>query len=75
MERVRIDEQNAEQVVGGSIVFTTDHTSCGYNKNNEYRVNDYSKAIDYIVAHCKTMGERVILQNLVSLGYITPYDA
>ena len=74
MGRERIDDQNVEQVVGGSIVFTTDHTSCGYNRNDEYRVDDYDKAMEYLGAHWKTMGERDMLKNLVDLGYITPYE-
>lgn len=72
MGRERIDDQNVEKVVGGSIVFTTDHTSCGYNRNDQYRVNDYAKAMEYILAHYKTMKEWEMLKKIAALGYITP---
>lgn len=72
MGREMIDDQTVEKVVGGSIVFNTAHTTCGYNKNNEYKVNNYDKAKDYLVANYGKMSERDLLKKLVSKGYISP---
>ena len=66
MERARIDDQDVEKVVGGSIVFNTSRT------NDQYTVNDFGKALEYIAANYKTMGEREMLENIAALGYITP---
>jgi len=71
MERKNIDDQMAGEVIGGSIVFTTDHTQCGLNCNNQCKVNDFDGALQYIKDHYDTMSERDIMRNLVAQGYIT----
>ena len=71
MEREKIGEQIAEEVVGGSIVFSTDHTTCGLNCNNQCKVNDYDGALKFIKEHYYTMSEKDIMRNLVARGYIT----
>ena len=71
MERDIITDRIAEEVVGGSIVFTTDHTMCGLNCNNQCRVNDYSAAIGFIAANYKTMSEEDMMKRMMALGYIT----
>ena len=71
MKREQIKDQLAEEVAGGSIVFSTDHTTCGLNRVDQCRVNDYDKALSYVLDHYDTMSEKDIMRNLCSLGYIT----
>ena len=71
MAREIIDDRNAENVAGGSIVFNSDHTTCGLNCNNQCTVNDYDAVIDYISEHHTTMKEADMMRNMCSLGYIT----
>lgn len=71
MERVNIGDQLAGEVVGGSIVFSLDHTTCGYNCSDQCKVNDYDGAMKYIRDHYDTMSEKDILRNLVAKGLIT----
>jgi len=71
MAREMINEIDIEKVVGGSIVFSPDHTTCGLNNNSQFKVNDYDAVISYIAANWKTMGEKDILRNLKAQGLIT----
>ena len=71
MEREHIADQDMEDVVGGSIVFTTDHTKCGLNCNNQCKVNDYSAAISFIAENYKTMTEKEMMKKMLALGYIS----
>ena len=71
MERRKIEDQTAEEVVGGSIVFSSDHTTCGLNRVDQCKVNDYDKTLGYVLDHYDTMSEKDIMRNLVALGYIT----
>ncbi len=71
MERVKIGDQLAGEVIGGSIIFTTDHKTCGLNCNNQFKVNDYGAIISYIAANYKTMKEIDMLRNLLAQGLIT----
>ena len=71
MERENIGDQMAGEVIGGSIVFTTDHTQCGLNCNNQCKVNDFDAALQYIKDHYNTQSEKDIMRSLVALGYIT----
>ena len=71
MGRENIEEKLAEEVVGGSIVFTSDHKTCGLNCNNQCKVNDYNAAISFIAANYKTMTEAEMMRAMVANGYIT----
>ena len=71
MAREMINDKDIEQVVGGSIVFSTDHTTCGLNCNNQCKVNDYNAALKFIKENYYTMSEKDIMRNLVAKGYIT----
>ena len=71
MEREIIGDQIAEEVVGGSIVFTPDHKTCGLNCNNQCKVNDYNAVINYIREHNKEMSEGKMLKNMVAQGLLT----
>ena len=71
MAREMINDMDIENVVGGSIVFSTDHTTCGLNCNNQCKVNDFAGALQFIKDHYNTMSEKDIMRNLVSLGLIT----
>ena len=70
MAREMINDTNLDQVVGGSIVFSTDHTTCGLNCNNQCKVLDYDAAIKFIAENYETMGEKDMMRKLVALGYI-----
>ncbi|MBR4333745.1 MAG: hypothetical protein IKP72_13775 [Clostridia bacterium] len=71
MAREMINEMDVEKVVGGSIIFSPDHTTCGLNCNNQCKVNNFSAALNYIKENKNTLTEREMLKNMVSLGYIT----
>ncbi len=71
MERERITDQVAEGVIGGSIVFSTDHTTCGYNCNNQCKVNDYDAVMEFIKNNYQTMNEREMLKAMVKQGLLT----
>lgn len=71
MERENISDQKAQEVVGGSIVFTTDHTMCGLNCNNQCKVLDYDAMIAFITANYKTMREAEMMRQMLALGYMT----
>lgn len=71
MAREVINDNTVKDVVGGSIVFTTDHKYCGLNCNNQCVVNDYDAAIDFIKENYLNMKEADMMRKMVSLGYIT----
>ena len=70
MAREMIDDVSVEKVVGGSIVFSSDHTTCGLNCNNQCKVLNYSAAIDFISKNHKSMKEGEMMKQMVALGYI-----
>ena len=70
MAREMIDS-NLENVVGGSIYFTTDHTMCGLNCDNQCKVNDYDACIGFISENYKTMTEAEMMREMCAKGYIT----
>lgn len=70
MEREILNEVDVEQVTGGSIVFNADHTTCGHNCNNQYKVLDDDAVQSYIRENCTKMSERKMLSNMLDLGYI-----
>ena len=71
MAREILNENDVDQVVGGSIVFTPDHKTCGLNCNNQCKVNDYDAVIAFIKANYKTMTEADMMRSLVAQGLIT----
>lgn len=71
MERKIIEDQSAEKVVGGSIIFSPDHTTCGLNRNDQCKVNDYDACIQFIKDNYTTMREGEMLKQMCNLGYIT----
>ena len=70
MAREMIDDMSVEQVVGGSIIFSTDHTTCGLNCTNQCKVLNYNAAIDFIKKNYKDMKEGEMMKKMVALGYI-----
>lgn len=73
MKREIVNEVDVENVVGGSIVFNGDHTTCGRNCNDEYKVLNYDAAISYIAKNCSSMTERKMLSNMEDAGYIKKF--
>ena len=71
MKRENIEEKLVEEVVGGSIVFTPDHKTCGLNRNDQCKVNDYDAVIAFIKANYKTMTEADMMRSMVAQGLIT----
>ena len=70
MAREKIDDMSVEQVVGGSIIFSTDHTTCGLNRNDQCAVLNYDACIKFIAENYKEMKEGAMLKQMVALGYI-----
>jgi len=71
MAREMIDDNSVEKVVGGSIVFSPDRSTCGLNNNNQFRVNDFNAIIQFIKENKTTMTERDMLKTMMSMGLIT----
>lgn len=70
MDKQIINDENAEQIVGGSIVFNGAHTTCGRNRNDQYKVLDYAAVIKYIAEHRHSMSEKTMLNNMLSAGLL-----
>ena len=71
MERKAINDLDLDKVVGGSIVFNADHTTCGRNCNNQYKVLNYNAVLKYIGENRNNMNEKTMLANMVKAGLIT----
>ena len=70
MERELINEEVMEEVVGGSIVFNADHTTCGRNRNDQYAVLNYDAVLQYIAANYKRMREKDMINNMINSGLL-----
>ena len=70
VEREKLNDQVVEEVVGGSIVFNGDHTTCGHNCNNQYKVLDYDAVLQYIKDNCTKMPEKKMLANMLAAGLL-----
>lgn len=70
MSREIINEKDLVEVAGGSIVFNSEHTQCGRDRNDQYRVLDYDAVIGYIAKNRFDMTERTMLRNMEELGYL-----
>lgn len=70
MGRELINDKLVEEVTGGSIVFNGDHTTCGYNCNDQYKVLDDDAVQEYILSHYKKMSERKMLSNMLEQGLL-----
>lgn len=71
MNREQISDVDIEKVVGGSIIFSPDHTTCGRNCNNQYKVLNYSACNDFIADNCTKLSEKKMLAKMEDLGYIS----
>ena len=71
MAREMINNENLSKIVGGSIVVSEDHTTCGLNCTNQFRVNDLDSLVSYVDEHKATMTEKEMLKAMAQLGYIT----
>ncbi len=70
MERKIIEDLSAEKVVGGSIVFSPDHTTCGLNRNDQCKVLNYNACIKFISENYQDLKEAEMMRKMVALGYI-----
>ena len=66
-----IDDMDLEKVTGGSIVFNGDHTTCGRNRNDQYKVLDYTAVIKYIAENRHSMSEKTMLNNMLAAGLLS----
>lgn len=71
MERKPINEVDLEKVVGGTIIFSGDHSTCGYFCNDQYKVNDFDAAVEFILNNKGKMSERSMLNQLVAAGILS----
>lgn len=70
MERKVIDDLDLDKVVGGSIIFNGDHTTCGRKNNAEYKVLNYNAVDKYIKENCTKMPEKQMISNMVAAGLL-----
>ena len=71
MDREMINEQDLGAVVGGTIMFSSDHTTCGRNKTGQYKVLNFSAAIKYINEHRLEENEKTMLQKMAAAGILS----
>lgn len=71
MERKMIDEQELDKVIGGSIVFNADHTTCGFNCNDQFKVENYTAVLSFIVQNRFEMTEKRMLKRMLEMGYLS----
>ena len=71
MSREMISDQDLSSIIGGTIIFSTDHTTCGKNTSDQYKVLNFDAAIQYIVDHRLEMTEKTMLNNMVAAGILT----
>lgn len=70
MERQQINENDLEKVIGGTIVFNADCTTCGYFRNDQYKVLNFNAVLDYIKENKTKMSESKMLKNMVAAGLL-----
>lgn len=70
MAREQINENIVAEVTGGSIVFNADHTTCGHNCNDQYRVVNDDDVQAYIRDNCTKMSERTMIKNMLAAGLL-----
>lgn len=70
MNREAINDLDLDKVVGGSIIFNADHTTCGRKNNAEYKVLNYSAVLKYIKENVNNMPEKQIVSNMVAAGLL-----
>ncbi len=70
MDRERINDLDTEDVVGGSIIFNGDHTTCGRKNNHEYKVINFDQVQAYIDANCTKMSEKNMIKNMLAAGLL-----
>lgn len=66
-----LNDEDLDNVSGGSIVFTTDGTRCGLNCNDQFMVNDFNSVISFIGENKYTMTEREMLKAMYDQGWLT----
>lgn len=71
MAREMIEGNDLEKVVGGTISFNEDCSTCGYFCNDQYKVNNFSAVLDYINNNKGKMSERKMLSNMVAAGLLS----
>lgn len=70
MARENINEAGLDKVVGGSIIFNGDCTTCGYNCNDQYKVVNLQEVLNYMQANKDKMSERRMISNMLAAGYL-----
>lgn len=70
MERKQLDEKDLGKIVGGSIIFNEDLTTCGRNCNNQYKVLDFNAILDFVNKNSGKMPEKQMMSKMLELGYI-----
>lgn len=71
MERIELNDQALDSVAGGSIIFSSDRTTCGLNCNGQCRVNDYDACVAFIRENMYNMSEKELMRGMAANGYIT----
>ena len=70
MAREAINDLDLNKVVGGSIIFNADHTTCGRKNNAEYKVLNYNAVDKYIKENCTQMSEKQMISNMIAAGLL-----
>ena len=66
-----LNDEDLDNVSGGSIVFTPDCTMCGFNCNNQFMVNDFDSVLKFIDENKYSMTEQEMLKAMYSQGWLS----
>ena len=70
MERKMINDADLSGVVGGSIMISEDGTTCGRNRNDQYKVMNLNAIITFVRENKTKMPEKKMIDEMLKLGYI-----
>jgi len=71
MEKIALNDEALDSVVGGSICFNADCTTLGRNCNNQYKINNLAGVTDFLSKNTNNMPEKAKIAKMVELGYIS----
>ena len=70
MERKMINDADLSGVGGGSIMISEDGTTCGRNRNDQYKVMNLNAIITFVRENKTKMPEKKMIDEMLKLGYI-----
>jgi len=66
-----LNDEDLNNVAGGSIVFNEDHSMLGLNCNDQCVVNDYDGVVQFVSNNYLSMSEPDMMRAMAAQGLIT----